>query len=238
MYYGNPAYDGKRGGLQYQEYIQPEDLSWYQRTGTAIQNAIAAVRGHVYSLEQSFSLYEATGTFADTAYARPFGVRAFTFETGRSFQPEWPEAESVMQEGMAGLLQLCLLCLPTFEGAWEGTGTVTQGGMPRTAPFRFEFAPAALGGFSMAEYHNWQGNDLPSTPNNTGTPTPLNGQILIITFEASAPGWTTENRWSLRVDPVEEHIQFSVATTITPPPTEPIPVIQTTTEGVLTRAAQ
>ena len=55
----NPAYNGQRGvvGAGYREYIPAFDLDWYLITGTRMRDAIAAVRGRTYTLQQSIGLY-------------------------------------------------------------------------------------------------------------------------------------------------------------------------------------
>jgi hypothetical protein len=117
MNYANPAYDGKRGnfGRTYREYIAPDALAWFQATGVAMAEAIYSVRGSIYAVESSSQSWPISGAFDDTAYSSPAGVRSFTLETGKTFQPDWPEAEGVIQETIAGLLQLCLSCLDLSE---------------------------------------------------------------------------------------------------------------------------
>lgn len=236
--YSNPIYDGKRGNTRtYGEYIDPEDWQWHINTANALQLAIANAHGNQYMVKQGYSLYPTTGTFKDAAYAKPYGIRSFTLETGKDtgFIPPWPIAMVTIEETMAGLIQLCLECLPDFEGAWAGTGTITNGA-PATAPFRIEFVPQVGGAFMVSEYHNWQGPNLPETPTASGIFTPLNYILLMITSEAAAPGWTAENRWRIELDRIEERISFNVATSLVPPVGSGEPTINYTAAGVLLRA--
>lgn len=129
MNFRNPVYDGLRGipgdGI-YREYIPQNDLDWYIRTGNRIRNAIAAVRGRYYTVQQSVSLYPTSGTSEDYAYARHFvdtgkrKVLAFTLETwsGASenpFQPDYSEALNVILEVSSGLVEFCLASICVIE---------------------------------------------------------------------------------------------------------------------------
>ncbi len=130
MNFTNHAYDGLRGTSSsvYMEYIPSADLNWYQDKGAQIKNAIAAVRGRSYLLEQSIGLYPTTATSDDYAYSRYFSLRAtrkvkgYTLETGTEFQPAFPEAENVMNEAMVGSLEFCISCLCVAEEISAGHG--------------------------------------------------------------------------------------------------------------------
>lgn len=112
----NPAFDGQRGtvGSGYKEYIPAADLHAHVVTAERIRDGIAAVRGRVYTVQQSISLYPTTGTTHDYAYARNFidtgrrRILGYTLETARSFQPNDAEKNSVITEVSAGLME-CLL---------------------------------------------------------------------------------------------------------------------------------
>jgi hypothetical protein len=96
-------------------------------TGNAVRDAISAVRGRVYTVEQSPDLYATSGVSADYAYSRNFvdstkrKVRGYVIETATEFQPDFPEAWNVMNEVSAGLVQFCLSCLCTVEQTVRGT---------------------------------------------------------------------------------------------------------------------
>jgi murein tripeptide amidase MpaA len=118
MNFRNPAFDGLRGVLGdslYQEFIVSEEAAWHAQNADRIRDAIAAVRGRVYTAEQSVGLYPTSGTADDYAFMRHLvdpnrrRVRAFTIETGTEFQPPFPEAESVMAEASAAILEACLI---------------------------------------------------------------------------------------------------------------------------------
>jgi carboxypeptidase T len=112
----NAAFDGQRGvvGSGYKEYIPPGDLHDYDVMAGRIRDGIAAVRGRVYTAQQSIALYPTTGTTHDYAYARHFvdtgrrRILGFTVETAREFQPADAEKNNVITEVSAGLME-CLL---------------------------------------------------------------------------------------------------------------------------------
>ena len=129
MNFHNPAYNGLRGTSGdsiYKEYIPSADQSWYVDTGNRIKNAIAEVRGRSYTVEQSIGLYPTTGTSDDYAYSRYFAhpstrkVRGYTLESRTEFQPAFPEAANVMNEAMAGAMELCVACLCVAEEISHG----------------------------------------------------------------------------------------------------------------------
>lgn len=117
MNFQNPAYDGLRGtpgDTIYKEHIPAADFDWFISTGTRVRDAIAAVRGRAYTVQQSIGLYPTTATSDDYTYARNLvdaskrKVRGFTLETAREFQPAYAEALEVIAESSAGMLELCL----------------------------------------------------------------------------------------------------------------------------------
>jgi murein tripeptide amidase MpaA len=116
MNFRNPAFDGMRGRANdtYREYIPGEDAEALQELGRRMNDAIRAVRGTAYEVEQSFSLYPTSGVSDDYAYSRHFvdstqgKILSFTVECGRSFQPSWQEAEDVIREVCAGLIAFCI----------------------------------------------------------------------------------------------------------------------------------
>lgn len=135
MTFTNAGYDGLRGtpgDSVYREYVDAGDLDWYVRTGASMRDAIAAVRGHTYTVKQSVLLYPTTGTTKDYAYSRHIvdtgrrKVFAYTLETGREFQPAYSEALQVIDEGSAGLLQFCLAAICAVETVVAGTAMAAR----------------------------------------------------------------------------------------------------------------
>ena len=115
MNFLNPVFDGQRGlpRDRYREYIPAEDLQAAQKLGGEMKQAVATAGGARYALEQSFTIYPTSGASDDYAYSRHFAdskkskLLAFTVECGRSFQPPWSEAESVICEVCAGVIAFC-----------------------------------------------------------------------------------------------------------------------------------
>jgi murein tripeptide amidase MpaA len=122
MNFRNPAYDGKRGVVgdaAYREYIPPDDRAAVVALAGQMWDAIAAVRGRAYEVEQSLDLYPTAGTSDDYAFSRHLAdparpkVYGFTIEWGRDsnptpFHPPYPEMKQVMAEVAAGLLEFCV----------------------------------------------------------------------------------------------------------------------------------
>ena len=79
-----------------------------------MNDAVKAVRGSEYGVEQGYGLYPTSGASDDYAFSRHFAdpsktkVYGFTIECGDSFQPPWSEAEEVIREVSAGLIAFCL----------------------------------------------------------------------------------------------------------------------------------
>ncbi|WP_378740936.1 M14 family zinc carboxypeptidase [Nocardia brasiliensis] len=126
---------GTPGDNLYREYIPAADLDWYIRTAGLMREAIAKVRGRVYTVQQSVSpplLYPVSATVDDYAFSRNFvdpakrKVRAITIETSRKvppgeeltgFQPPYDEAHEVMVENGPALIEFCLNVLCPGRGA-------------------------------------------------------------------------------------------------------------------------
>ena len=113
----NSAFDGIRGrpnDTAYGEYITQEDANLITMLSTRMNDAVRAVRGDNYGVDQAFGLYPTSGASDDYAYSRQFTdpakakVYGFCVECGHSFQPVWSEAEEVIREVSAGLIAFCL----------------------------------------------------------------------------------------------------------------------------------
>ncbi|WP_203758766.1 M14 family metallopeptidase, partial [Cellulomonas chitinilytica] len=119
----NPAFDGVRGrphDAAYGEYIEPDDLDRVRTLADRMHDAIRAVRGDSYGVEQAYSLYPTSGASDDYAASRSRArpdvaeIDAFTIECGHSFQPTWAEAENVIREVSAGLVALGVAAASTI----------------------------------------------------------------------------------------------------------------------------
>jgi murein tripeptide amidase MpaA len=121
MNFRNPAFDGKRGRADdtaYREYIAPADREIAVGLATKMRNAIEAVRGRVYTVEQSMSLYPTAGTSDDYVFSRHLvdprlpKVYGFTIEWGSHanptpFHPPYAEMAQIIEEITAALLEFC-----------------------------------------------------------------------------------------------------------------------------------
>jgi len=135
MNFQNAAFDGLRGNpgdSLYKEYIPSGDQNFMAQTGNKVRDAISAVRGRVYTVEQAVLLYPTSGTSKDYAYSRHFvdatkrKVIAYTIETGTEFQPTYAEALNIISEVSAGLIQFCLACLCAAESTFSGTELASE----------------------------------------------------------------------------------------------------------------
>lgn len=121
---------GKPNDGLYREYIPAADLEWYVRTCNRMRTAIAAVRGRLYTVQQSVGLYPTSGTGDDYAYSRSFvdpalhTVLSITIETSAkpvgsdylgAFQPPYAEAQQVIVENGPALVEFCLGVLCAAE---------------------------------------------------------------------------------------------------------------------------
>jgi murein tripeptide amidase MpaA len=113
----NSAFDSVRGRADdaaYGEFVTQDDLNIFETLSDRMNEAVKAVRGDDYGVEQAFGLYPTSGASDDYAFSRHFAepskakVYGFTVECGRSFQPSWSEAEEVIREVTAGLIAFCL----------------------------------------------------------------------------------------------------------------------------------
>ncbi|MBW3577682.1 MAG: hypothetical protein KY462_08090 [Actinobacteria bacterium] len=120
------------GQVGYQEYMTPRDLLRFQTVGQRIVDAIAAVRGRVYTNQPSVALYPTTGTHSDYAYSRHIAdpslrkTYSYTFETGpwardvrgsldvrESFHPADPTL--IKRDAKSGMLALMQQCICAIE---------------------------------------------------------------------------------------------------------------------------
>lgn len=73
MNFRNLTFDGKRGivnDVVYREYIPPADRKLAVKLANGMRDAITAVRGQVYTVQQSIDLYPTAGTADDYAFSR------------------------------------------------------------------------------------------------------------------------------------------------------------------------
>ncbi len=121
MNFRNPAFDGKRGianDAVYREYIPPADRNLTVKLANGMRDAIKAVRGRVYTVQQAVGLYPTAGTSDDYAFSRHLvdanktKVLAYTIEWGSQtnptpFHPPYSEMKKIIQEITAALFDFC-----------------------------------------------------------------------------------------------------------------------------------
>ena len=127
----NPAFDRKRGLLaqnghpdapRYGEYLDPTHRRHLIEIGTRMRDAVQSVNGRTYTLQQGAQLYGTSGTSDDWSFARHIldparpVIYPYTIEFGRerpndvaaSFHPPYADMEKIIDEVVAGLLEMCL----------------------------------------------------------------------------------------------------------------------------------
>jgi len=127
----NPAFDRKRGLLaqnghpdarRYGEYLDPTHRQHLIEIGTRMRHAVQSVNGRTYTLQQGAQLYGTSGTSDDWSFARHIldparpVIYPYTIEFGRelpndvpaSFHPPYADMEKIIDEVVAGLLEMCL----------------------------------------------------------------------------------------------------------------------------------
>jgi murein tripeptide amidase MpaA len=133
MSFTNAAWNGTRGlaGDQYREYITQADLDRLIALAGSMSAAIAAVRGEVYALGQSFNLpswgstYPTSGASDAWVFSRRYlNTKASTFafavefNNSATFFPTWTQMELIIRDMSAGLVQFCLDAVPRLWRPW------------------------------------------------------------------------------------------------------------------------
>jgi len=122
MNFQNAAFNGKRGiagDTAYKEFLAPADKTLAVGLANKMATAIKAVRGRVYKVEQSMTLYPTAGTSDDYAFGRHLidakkaKVYSYTIEWGKEtnptpFHPPFSEMAKIIQEVTAGLIAFCI----------------------------------------------------------------------------------------------------------------------------------
>ncbi len=140
--FANPAWDGLRGtlGTGYGEYIASDSQNRFIDVANRIRDAIAAVRGRVYTVQQSSGLYPTSGTSGDYAYSRHLvdstkrGVYAYCMETGTEFQPPNDEKDEIIKEASSGIIQFLASCVCIVEET--SSGMISKSSLQRLRDFR------------------------------------------------------------------------------------------------------
>jgi murein tripeptide amidase MpaA len=129
--FDNPAFDRRRGLLaqnghpdadRYGEYLDPTLRRHLIEIGERMRDAVASVNGRRYTVQQGAQLYGTSGTSEDWAFARHIFdparpvIYPYTIEFGHerpddvaaSFHPPYAEMERIIDEVVAGLLEMTL----------------------------------------------------------------------------------------------------------------------------------
>ncbi|HYP52460.1 MAG TPA: M14 family metallopeptidase, partial [Pyrinomonadaceae bacterium] len=113
----NAAFNGLRGtpgDTAYREFISTLDENTLTNFGRRMKNALAAVRGRNYTLQQSVGLYPTSATTDDYAFGRHFvdslknKVYGYTIEFGTQFVPPFAEMQNIIRDVGAALTEFCL----------------------------------------------------------------------------------------------------------------------------------
>lgn len=112
----NGAFDGMRGTASgtYKEFIPTLDENTLNGIGKRMKDALSAVRGKSYALEQSVGLYPTSGTTGDYAFSRHIAnpslkrVYGYTIEFGTEFIPPIAEMNLIKTDVNSAMTELCL----------------------------------------------------------------------------------------------------------------------------------
>jgi carboxypeptidase T len=127
----NPACDRRRGLLaqnghpdarRYSEYLDPAHRRHLIEIGERMRDAVQSVNGRRYTVQQGAQLYGTSGSSEDWAFARHIldaarpVIYPYTIEFGgerpddvaASFHPPYADMERIIDEVVAGLLEMCL----------------------------------------------------------------------------------------------------------------------------------
>lgn len=115
----NPAHDGKRGvpGKGYREFIPSQDQNTIISLADRMNEALAAVRGKSYTVQQAVGLYPTSATSDDYAFSRHIvngldrKIYAYTIEFNDKlddqFVPPFNEMSNIIQDVCASMSELC-----------------------------------------------------------------------------------------------------------------------------------
>ena len=137
----NAAFNGVRGVVgdsAYREFIAAADEQTAINLARRMHDAIQAVRGRSYTVQQAVGLYPTSGTSDDYAFSRHVvtpsrnKVYAYTIEFGQEFVPPHAEMLNVMNEIAAGMTEFCWA---TLSDLLIRDNVADTGATPSTGPF-------------------------------------------------------------------------------------------------------
>lgn len=112
----NPSYDGRRGTPRdavYREFISTLDENTAVGHANRMNDALFAVRGRRYTVQQAVGLYPTSATSDDYAFSRHIvnglnrKVYAYTIEFGEEFVPPFSEMRNVINDVCAAMTEFC-----------------------------------------------------------------------------------------------------------------------------------
>jgi Predicted carboxypeptidase len=112
----NPVYDGKRGipnDMLYGEFISTLDQKAIVNFARQMNDALEAVRGKNYTVQQAVGLYPTSGTSDDYTFSRHIvnernkKVYTYTIEFGQEFIPPFSEMSNIIKDVCAAMSGLC-----------------------------------------------------------------------------------------------------------------------------------
>lgn len=112
----NPVHNGQRGtphDTLYREFISTLDQNTAVSLAHRMHDALTAVRGKSYTVQQAVGLYPTSATSDDYAFCRHIvnglsrKVYAYTIEFGQEFVPPFSEMSNVIKDVCAAMSELC-----------------------------------------------------------------------------------------------------------------------------------
>jgi carboxypeptidase T len=137
----NSAYDGVRGivgDAAYREFIPTLDENTCKGLVGRMHDALYAVRGQNYTVEQSVGLYPTSAVSSDYAFSRRFAnysrpnVYGFTIEFGHEFIPPIAEMNLIKSDVNAAMAELCWAAC---SDVYIVDNATDPGSVPSAAPF-------------------------------------------------------------------------------------------------------
>ena len=135
----NPAYNGQRGtpgDSIYREFISSLDQNTAVMLARQMNDALVAVRGNSYTVQQAVGLYPTSATSDDYAFSRHLidtlknKVYSYTIEFGNEFVPPFSEMQNIINDVGAAMTELCWTVNSDvyLRDNAADTGTVPSGG--------------------------------------------------------------------------------------------------------------
>jgi murein tripeptide amidase MpaA len=146
------AVRGRPGDTAYGEFIHPADLETITALSARMNDAVKAVRGDDYGVEQAYGLYPTSGASDDYAFSRSVvdpakaKIYGFTIECGHTFQPDTTEAENVIREVSSGLVALAVAATESSPEQLPAPAQANEIALVHQTPGRASIPVAAANG--------------------------------------------------------------------------------------------